>query len=269
MTERLTLAYSPCPNDTYIYGPIALGEKSIPGVDFEIALHDVETLNRLALEGFYDISKVSCGAYLKIRRRYRLLDVGAAVGYGCGPLLVARKPIPLDELAHCSVAFPGELTTAYSLFRMLAPHSGKHRFVRYDDIIPLVAAGAADCGVVIHESRFTFRGAGLHCLVDLGRWWETETGLPLPLGCTVIKNELYDAYARPFEALVRKCLAAAVNPSYAHVGYIHDHAREMQPAVLRSHIGLYVNDFTESLAGQGMAALNALEQRSLRAGILT
>jgi 5,8-dihydroxy-2-naphthoate synthase len=268
MTKSLTLAYSPCPNDTIVYGPLALGEKAIPGVDFSFHLHDVETLNRYALEGRYDITKVSCQTYLKIRDRYQLLDVGAAIGYGCGPLVIAKEPMPLKALHQSSVVFPGELTTAYALFKMLEPNPAKQIFTPYDTILPMVSAGETDCGVIIHESRFTYQSLGLHCLIDLGAWWENETGLPLPMGCAVIKKELYDDYAAKFESLVREQLDRKAAPSTTLRNYIQHHAQDIEAKVIDSHIELYVNDFTASLGDTGRKAINALEQRSYQSGTL-
>ncbi len=181
---KLTLAYSPCPNDTFMFRDLAEGAESLEGHDIEVHLHDVETLNSMALESTYDISKVSFAAWLRVDARYELLRAGAALGFGCGPLVVSRRALQHDDLAQCRIAVPGELTTAHLLLRLWAPQARDKVFVPYDRIIPLVAGGAADCGVIIHEGRFVYPQAGLKCLVDLGEWWERETKLPVTLGAT-------------------------------------------------------------------------------------
>ena len=188
---RLTVAYSPCPNDTFMFCDVATGRLRLPGREIEVHLHDVETLNRLAVEGGrYDITKLSFHAWLLVGEQYELLNVGAALGFGCGPVVVAANGTVPDDLAGCRVAVPGELTTAHLLFRLWGRDAGKKVFSPYDQIIDMVAAGQVDAGVIIHEGRFTYEQAGLRLLVDLGQWWQQLTGLPIPLGCIVARKSL-------------------------------------------------------------------------------
>jgi 1,4-dihydroxy-6-naphthoate synthase len=224
-------------------------------------LGDEVGLNQYALQGRYDITKVSSRTYLNIRDRYRLLDVGAAMGYGCGPLVISNKAVSRTQLTQCSIAFPGAATTAYALFKMLGVPSGQQIFTRYDNIVPMLLDGRVDCGVIIHESRFTLPELDLHCLIDLGAWWEQETRLPLPLGCAVMKQELYADYGALFEQHIRQHLQDPCARPAAVRAYIRSHAQELRPDVIDAHIALYVNDFTAALGKQGRVAFDALARR--------
>ena len=206
----LTLAYSPCPNDTFMFHDIATGTLRPRGVTVQIHLHDVETLNRAALAGRFDITKLSFAAWLQARSEYTLLNAGAALGYGCGPVVVARRPMDAAALAGCRVAIPGELTTAHLLLRLWQPSIGQRVFVRYDEVIGLVAAGEVDAGVIIHEGRFVYQQAGLHLVVDLGRWWEQRTSLPIPLGCIAARTSLGPERIGEFEALLARAIRNSV-----------------------------------------------------------
>lgn len=267
-TKTLSLAYSPCPNDSYVLGAIASGKVNIPGVEFSIKLHDIDELNKAALEERYDIVKVSCYTYLQIRRNYKLLDTGAAVGYGSGPLLVSSQARTLDELKDCSIVFPGKQTTAYLLFQLLGIETGKHSFVPYDEIIPRLKSGEFDCGVIIHESRFTYEVSGLYFICDLGECWETETGLPVPLGCFVIRKNIDDEFAREFEALMRRSFSGRTVDEAGSDQYIIDNSQEMDTEVLKRHIKLYVNAFTKSLGDAGHQAINELAERARSQGLI-
>ena len=268
MSTTLSLSYSPCPNDTFIFSDIASGKLTVDDVDFDISLHDIDELNKAALEQRYDIIKVSCYNYLHIRNNYNLLDTGAAVGYGNGPLLLSSKVRSLNELKHCRIAFPGNRTTAYLLFQLLGIEIGDQIFISYEEIIPQLKAGLIDCGVIIHESRFTYEQSGLHCICDLGKWWENETGLPIPLGCIVIKNTIDDTLAMNIETLIRRSLSERNLDSARTDQYILDNAQEMDPLVLNNHIELYVNEFTKSLGKAGHQAINVLADRSKSLGLI-
>jgi 1,4-dihydroxy-6-naphthoate synthase len=264
----LTLAYSPCPNDTFMFHPIAAGGLRGSGYAFTIHLHDVETLNRLALEGAYDVTKISFHAWLLARRNYQLLDAGAALGFGCGPLLVARQPLTRADMPRCRIAVPGELTTAHLLFRLWAPAAGERRFARYDEILNLVRQGTVDAGILIHETRFTYREAGLTCVADLGAWWEAETGQPIPLGCVVARRRLGAAVHAELESLVRQSIRNARAHPETTTDYVSRHARELDPAVQDQHIRMFVTDFSLDLGERGRAAVSALEQRAQAAGLV-
>jgi len=267
-TKIVSLAYSPCPNDVYVLGAIASGEVEIPGVKFDIKLEDIDALNKAALEQRYDIIKVSCHTYLQIRENYKLLNTGAAVGYGNGPLLLSLQKRSLQELKGCKVAFPGKQTTAYLLFQLLGIETGEHYFIPYNEIIPRVKSGEFDCGVIIHESRFTYKESGLQFICDLGEWWENETNLPVPLGCFVIRKTIDDNFTREFESLMRQSFSERSVDDVDSDQYISSNSQEIDPAVLKSHIELYVNDFTKSLGVTGHQAINTLAERASLRGLI-
>lgn len=263
MTNKIvTLAYSPCPNDSYILSAVASGKTGMPDVKFDIKLHDIDELNQAALEQRYDIIKVSCHTYLKVAENYRLLDTGAAMGYGNGPILISSKQLSLDNLKNCSVVFPGQQTTAYLLYQLMDIETGKHSFVPYDQIIPRVKSGEFDCGVIIHESRFTFKNYGLHYISDLGDWWEKETGLPIPLGCFVIRKTFNEEFVKKFESLMRHSFTERSIDDISDDNYIMENSQELDPEVLKKHIQLYVNQFTESLGIDGTQAIDTLFKRA-------
>ncbi len=240
----------------------------MPEHDLEVHLDDVETLNRMALAGSFDFTKISFHAYLKLGSEYELLDAGSALGFGCGPLVVSKENLSKDDLANCRVVVPGELTTAHLLLRLWAPCVKDVSFVRYDDIMPMVENGQADAGVIIHEGRFVYEKAGLKMLADLGQWWEDETGLPIPLGCIVARKELGDPIIRGFESLLRKSIENAFARDEKVNDYILQHAQEMDEAVLIEHIDTYVNEFSISLGETGRRAVEKLHQMARHAGVV-
>jgi 1,4-dihydroxy-6-naphthoate synthase len=264
----LTIAYSPCPNDTFMFHRLAAGRLRLPGHDLQVHLHDVETLNRLALDGVYDVTKVSMAAYLKVREEYELLNVGAAVAWGAGPVLVAKRDLSRADLPRCRVVVPGELTTAHVLLQLWTPEIADRVFVPYDQVMPLVVSGEADCGVLIHEGRFVYHQRGLRLLADLGQWWEQETQLPLPLGGIVARRRLGEPTLRQFEALLRQ----AIENSLAHPeetrDYVRRHAQELDAETLDKHVKMFVNEFSLDLGETGRAAVARLEELTLRAGLL-
>src|SRR5712671_2331202 len=243
--DRLTLAYSPCPNDTFIFTPWVEGhiEGAPPVVE---RLDDIDTLNRAALAGEPDVVKMSFHAYGHLRDRYCLLRSGGALGRGCGPLVVARTAFDKSALATKTVAIPGTLTTAALLVRLFAPELGDAHItvMPFDRIMPAVCEGKVDAGVIIHESRFTYQRHGLTQIVDLGEWWERETGHAIPLGGILMRRDLGDELIWRTE----RALTASVDHAHAHPAdvwpTIRRHAQEMEDDVMRQHIALYVNDFT-------------------------
>lgn len=267
MTDRLTLGYSPCPNDTFIFYALVHGRVGLGQVSFAPPVHaDVETLNLWALQRRLDVSKISFHALGHVLDRYVLLASGSALGRGCGPLLVTRPGRQPDLLA-ARIAIPGAYTTAAMLLRLYAPRASQLQVMPFDRIMGAVAAGEVDCGVIIHESRFTYQEQGLVCLRDLGQWWEEETGLPIPLGCIAARRDLAAAVLQEIEGAIRESLLwARANPR-AGMGYIRAHAQEMSDTVLQSHIGLYVNDYSLDLGEGGRAAVAELLRRGRAAGI--
>jgi 1,4-dihydroxy-6-naphthoate synthase len=258
---RLAFGYSPCPNDTFAFDALVHGRIAAPFTAVP-ALHDIEELNALAHEGRYELTKLSFGALAGLRDRYALLRSGAALGRGCGPLVVAREPASLADAAAGRIAIPGRDTTAYLLLRLAAPELGEVAEVRYDRILAAVASGEADAGLIIHESRFTYREHGLVEVADLGAWWEGETGLPVPLGAICARLDLPDELREAAEDAIRRSVEHAVAHPLDSRGYVRAHAQELSDEVCRQHIDLYVNEFTRDLGDDGLAAVDALLARA-------
>lgn len=269
---RLTVAYSPCPNDTFMFYGVARGLVKRPAtplgdeVAIETRLHDVETLNCLALAGTYDVTKISFHAWLRVRETYQLLRVGTTLGRGCGPLVIQASGSSLDAPLR-RVAVPGEHTTAHLLLRLWMERRPEVAFAAYDQIMDMVVRGEVDAGVIIHEGRFVYRQRGLACRVDLGEWWERETGLPIPLGCIVARKALGSQFIARCEDMVEASLRLALADPSAPDAYVRQYARELDDDVIRKHIGTYVNAFSLELGATGRAAIAALEARAKEAGI--
>lgn len=266
--NRLTFGFSPCPNDTFMFDAIARGVVGIEGWRIDPVLHDVQTLNTLAMEAALDISKLSFYAWMAVKDNYRLLNSGGAMGFGCGPVLIARKPLKRAQMRESRVVLPGKWTTAHLLFRMWAPDADQRFFVPYDRIFETIDSGDADCGVIIHESRFTFQEAGFRTIVDLGAWWEARTGLPIPLGGIAVKKHLGDALIDQIDLAVNASIRQAMADPEGALPYIRQHAREMDAAVLKAHIHTFVNDFSLDLEATGRKALDVLESMAKGAGVL-
>ena len=266
----LVLAYSPCPNDTFVFHAWVHGLLTdAPQVTER--LEDIDSLNKLALEGQADVVKVSMAAYALLRDKYALLHSGGAMGRGCGPLVVAPKNSGLlaaphvrratslaDELGRIRVALPGELTTAAVLAELFAGGLTRPVIMPFDEIMPAVAAGDVDAGVIIHEGRFTFGSYGLRRLIDLGEWWEDSTGLPLPLGGIAVRRTLEDRLKARAEQAVRESVEHGRAHPEATEEYVRAHAQEMDPLVCRQHIDLYVNEFTVDYGSEGEEAIRRL-----------
>jgi 1,4-dihydroxy-6-naphthoate synthase len=268
MTQELTLGFSPCPNDTFMFYPLVHGLVDSGGLSYRERLEDVETLNQLALADELDISKVSYHALGHIRDRYALLRSGSALGRGCGPLLVANDNLDPADLRGKTIAVPGRYTTAKLLLRLFDPALSNFIVMPFNEIMDAVLNGNVDAGLIIHESRFTYQGFGLHKLLDLGEWWEGETGLPIPLGGIVARRSLGAETINTIE----RALRAGVDYARTHPGeaarYIGEHAQEMSPEVCAAHIGLYVNDFSTDLGDEGIQAISCLLQRAEQAGLI-
>lgn len=256
---RLRLGYSPCPNDTFIFHALVHGLLDVPGaadLEFDVELADVEALNRLAGDGDLDVAKISYHAYGYLADRYVLLPSGGALGQGVGPLVVARDP-KLD-LRGKRVAIPGGRTTANLLLRLWQPEDVTLVELRYDRIMPAVVAGDVDAGLIIHESRFTYGGFGLHALVDLGAWWEEDVGQLVPLGAIAARRSLGPAKLALLTNLIRSSLEYAWANPHASAEYVAQHAQEMEPHVRQQHIDLYVNRYSADVGPEGAAAARTL-----------
>jgi 1,4-dihydroxy-6-naphthoate synthase len=269
MTPTLSLGYSPCPNDTYIFHALSRGLLEDVPASFTTELHDVETLNQMAFGSRLDITKLSFFAYLKCKADYQLLNSGAALGYGCGPVVVARKKLLPGDMASARIVLPGEWTTAHLLFRLWVPEAEARFFLPYDQIFEALETGAADAGVIIHESRFTFEDAGLKAVVDLGAWWEAETRLPIPLGCIAARRSLSTDLIQSVDNAIGRSLDFSRDHPQDVMPRVRRYAQEMEDSVLLAHIDTFVNDFSRDLGTEGRKAIDRLEQMAHERGILT
>lgn len=267
--KTLTLGYSPCPNDTFIFYALVHRKIDTGDLSFREMLLDVETLNQKALSSDLDITKVSFHAYAYLRDRYVLLHSGGALGRGCGPLVVAKGNVKMDALKGKRIAIPGKLTTAYLLLQLYEPLVGKNVVIMpFDRIMDAVKTGTVDAGLIIHESRFTYPDYGLSEILDLGRWWEDETGLPIPLGCIIAKKSLGPDVIDTSETLVRRSVEYAFAHRDETKEYIKAHAQELADTVIEQHIDLYVNHYSLDLGDDGLRAVNELLKRAEQKGIL-
>ena len=270
---RYSLAYSPCPNDTYIFAALANGLLAdAPPV--EVVLDDVEALNLAAREGRYELTKASYGAIPSLLDKYRILRAGGALGRGCGPLVVAlpgvdaKPPLLTDYAPDARFAIPGRMTTAYALLRMALGREPAVAEMRFDRIVDAVANEEVAAGLIIHESRFTYREKGLEEVIDLGDWWEHETGNPIPLGAILVRRDVSDDDARAIDDAIRRSLAFARTRESEIIDYVRAHAFEMNDDVMRAHIGLYVNEFSDDVGEAGIAAVEDLFARAAEAQLI-
>lgn len=261
----MELGYSPCPNDCFIFYALAHGRVA-SDLGVVVRLEDVETLNQLARRGALPVSKISYHAFLHLTDEYIMLPSGGALGFGVGPLIVSREP--LETLSQRRLAIPGGLTTANLLLKLSQPDDVDICELRYDKIMPAVAAGEVDAGLIIHESRFTFGEYGLREHLNLGAWWERETGLALPLGGIMAKRSLGPKKLGQLDAAVRSSL----HYGYAHrkeaEPYIATHAQELAESVRQRHIDLYVNELSFDLGDTGERAVSELYRRAHARGLV-
>ncbi len=254
---KLSLGYSSCPNDTFIF--YSLVHKMVGGnVEFSEILKDVETLNRMALREELDVTKVSFSAFGHLRGDYCLLHSGSALGRGCGPLIVAKNDM---DLSGKTIAIPGKMTTAYLLLQLFDPGVEKVVEMPFDRIMNAVSLGTVDAGLIIHEGRFTYPAYGLVRLVDLGEWWERETGLPIPLGGIVAKRSLGADVINEVDRMLGKSIEFGFANRSMTCSYIKEHAQEMVDEVIDRHISLYVNDYTLDI-GDGITAVKELLKKA-------
>jgi len=261
---RLKLGISPCPNDTFIFDAMLHGKIDTEGFEFEYVLEDVETLNKMALQASLDLSKVSYGVVPKLLPNYRLLDAGGALGKGVGPLFISKNndTFSTNSLHELSVVLPGMHTTAHLLFSLAFPEIRKKIFLPFHEIENAILSGMADTGVIIHENRFTYSSKGLHKLADLGDIWETNTGMPIPLGGIVSKRSLDITLSRKINRIIRSSLVYAFENMEVLPSFVKDNAQEMEESVMRKHIDLYVNDFSLGLGSSGRSAVWKLLEAS-------
>ncbi|MEU9776289.1 1,4-dihydroxy-6-naphthoate synthase [Streptomyces sp. NPDC047968] len=266
----LSIAYSPCPNDTFVFDAWAHGR--VPGApELDVTFADIDVTNAMAERGELDVLKVSYAVLPWVLDEYALLPCGGALGRGCGPLVLTREPG--TQLTGRRVAVPGERSTAYLLFRLWAAEAvpggvGEVVVMPFHEIMPAVRDGAVDAGLVIHEARFTYRRFGLHALADMGEHWESTTGLPIPLGAIIARRSLGAPALRLLADSARASVRMAWDDPAASRPYVLAHAQEMDPAVADQHIGLYVNEFTHDLGEAGYAAVRGLLTRAAAEGLV-
>jgi 1,4-dihydroxy-6-naphthoate synthase len=254
---KLTLGFSPCPNDTFIFDALVNNKIDTEGLEFETVLEDVQTLNQWAIEGRLDITKLSYGVLALVLEKYLVLNSGSALGRGVGPLLISKEEQDALNVEAITIAIPGEHTTAHLLFSLAYPNARNRIFIRYDEIENFVLENKG-LGVIIHENRFTYEAKGLHKIIDLGDYWEKKTGSPIPLGGIVIKKEIDELLQMKIDRLIRRSIEFAYSNYPQLNDYIRIHSQEMNEEVMRKHIDLYVNDYSLNLGDEGKAAVNKL-----------
>jgi len=271
---KLTLGFSPCPNDTFIFDALIHEKINCDGLQFHVEYHDVETLNEKAFRGDLDITKLSYHAFAYAVEDYELLDSGSALGFGVGPLLICKneelaaelaeyvgKDLP-EKLKNLKVGIPGKYTTANFLLGLAFPELENKEVMLFSDIEKSLLDGSIDVGLIIHENRFTYMDKGLHKIVDLGDYWEKTTGSPIPLGGIVIKRSLPEEVKKKVNQLISESVRFGFEHPKSGLDYIRSHAQEMEESVMYKHIDLYVNKFSENLAEEGKRAINQMFEKA-------
>ena len=272
--RTLDVGFSPCPNDTFMFHGLISGDVEVEGVRFAAQMEDIEALNLRAVreESPLPITKLSLPALAEVTDRYALLETGAALGRGCGPLVVRRADreelAGLEDLAGKCVAIPGRYTTAHLLLRIFGPRDLEVEEMRFDRIMPAVAEGKVDAGVVIHEGRFSYRDYGLIEVLDLGDAWEESSGLPIPLGVIAARRELKAELVKGVSDGLRASIAAAFANPERSKAFVREHAQEMSQAICQQHIELYVNQFSLDMGAEGKRAVDELLSRGQASGLL-
>ena len=265
---RLTLGFSPCPNDTFIFDAMVHGRIDTEGLEFDYFLTDVEELNLKALTSEVDITKISYHAFAYVAKNYLILDAGSALGHRNGPLLISKRRIGISELPKLRIAIPGKYTTANLLFSITWPEVKNKTEYLFSKIEDALLADEVDAGLIIHETRFTYYRRGLHKLADMGEYWETLTGLPIPLGAIVIKRNIPDDIAQKVNRVVRRSLEYAYKDSFASYDFVSGNAREMDSTIMNNHIKLFVNEYTLNLGPKGREAILELFRMAGEKGVI-
>lgn len=251
------IAHSPDSDDAFMFYALATQKLRAPGLRLEHILADIETLNRKALAGEYEITAISFHAYPSLQDRYRLLAHGGSVGYAYGPIVVASHPMSLEEVKKQTIAIAGELTTSALVLKLFAPEA-RTCVVPFDQIIPTVAAGEVEAGVLIHEGQLTYSRAGLHKVLDLGKWWLDQTGLPLPLGGNAIRRDLEPELARRLSGLLKESIQYGLDHRDEAMAYALQFARDLDPTLADQFVGMYVNERTLGYGADDREAIRRL-----------
>jgi 5,8-dihydroxy-2-naphthoate synthase len=265
---KLTLGFSPCPNDTFIFDALVHNRVNTEGLEFDYLLADVEELNRKAFATLIDITKLSCHAYAYVAANYAILDSGSALGYRNGPLLIGKHIIPAENITNARIAIPGKYTTANLLFSIAWPEALNKKEYLFSEIEDVLLRDEADAGLIIHETRFTYRKKGLVKIADMGEYWEKLTGFPVPLGIIVINRKVPLEVAKKVNRVIRRSVEFAGENSLASYDFVASNAREMDSTVMNRHIKLYVNEFTVQLGKEGKNAVSELLRISHEKGIV-
>lgn len=255
---KLFLAYSPCPNDTFIFDAMVHKKIDTEGLEFEPVLADVETLNQNAFQQISDITKISFHAYSYSSVNYQLLHSGAALGNGCGPLLISKDIIPASKIEFCLIGIPGKLTTANFLLSLAFPEAATKKEMIFSEIEDALIKDHIDIGLIIHENRFTYEKKGLRKIIDLGEWWEKKYQLPIPLGGIALRRSFDNVLKQKINRVLRRSVEFALNSPQQAMPYVRQHAQEMDEEIMQMHINLYVNKFSVDLGEEGIEAIERL-----------
>lgn len=259
---KLKLCFSTCPNDTFMFDAMVNGRIDTHGFSFDIHLADIDELNRLAIQGVPDITKISFNAFAKVSDNYQLLCAGSALGRGVGPLLVSKKVIYPDEIKHIKIAIPGIETTANMLFSVAFPDATNKKVFLFSDIEDAILSNEVDAGLIIHENRFTYKSKGLRKIIDLGEFWENLTHLPIPLGGIAIRRSLPEGVKAKVNQIMRTSVEQAFAFPKLTYPYVRKYAQSMDEEVMYRHIELYVNNYSINLGDEGKKAVNELYSRA-------
>jgi len=267
---KLSLGFSSCPNDCFMFDAIVNRRIDLEGLEFSVRMADVEALNKAAFAGEVDVTKLSCHAYAYCAGAYVLLDAGSALGRNCGPLLISKRTVSEEEVAggKLRIAIPGTYTTANFLLGLAFPDARNKTELVFSAIEPALLDEQYDVGLIIHENRFTYEAKGLKKIIDLGEFWERETGAPIPLGGIVIKRSLSDAVKQTVNRVLRRSVEYAFAHRADSLPYVRAHAQEMSEDVMYRHIDLYVNEYSVDLGVEGRRAVQLLFERASAAGII-
>jgi 1,4-dihydroxy-6-naphthoate synthase len=269
MNKRLiTVGHSPDPDDAFMFYALAHDKLDTGDLQFRHVLQDIETLNRRALRGELEVTAISIHAYASLLDKYALLPSGCSMGDRYGPMVVARKPMTVEQLKTARIAVPGTLTTAFLTLRLLLPNGFTYEVLPFDRILDAVASGQFDAGLIIHEGQLTFQNQGLHLVVDLGVWWQEKTGLPLPLGGNVVRRDLGLPTMRTISRLLKESIRYSLDHRDAALEYALQYARDMDKSLADRFVGMYVNEWTLDYGERGREAVRRLLQEGHRAGVI-
>ncbi len=268
MNTKLTLGFSTCPNDTFIFDAMIHSRIDTEGLQFDCTLTDVEELNQFAFKGILDITKLSYHSYALAADSYLLLNSGSALGYKNGPLLISRHKIYPDEIRDLKIAIPGKNTTANLLLSIAFPKVKQKKEYVFSQIEDVVLSGEMDAGLIIHENRFTYQKKGLKKIVDLGEYWESETGMPIPLGGIAVSRKVQSEVQQKIDRVMRRSVDFALKNPNKSYPFVKQYAQEMDDSVMGNHIKLYVNEFTRDLGETGKKAIDILYSKAAEKGAL-